>query len=151
MKLGEALSRRADLERKIKALKEQIGQNLFKQEDQAAVLDPAVLIREAEQAASELADLIRRINRTNAQTEVEAGQTLSDLLTERDCEKAKRAIYLAGVPAQGQTLFRGLRSELRMLPALDAAECQAKADKAAKRFRDIDAVIQERNWTTDLL
>ena len=46
--------------------------------------------------------------------------------------------------------MRTMRSELRLLPTIDAKESQRRADEAARRFREIDARIQEINWTTEL-
>ena len=46
-----------------------------------------------EGVAGELADLIKRINKTNSATVVTNGKTLSDVLAERDVLALRRAAY----------------------------------------------------------
>ena len=68
MKLAEALILRADCQKRIAQLKSRLLTNAKVQEGDAPAETPQDLIVELERAASELLDLIRRINRTNSAT-----------------------------------------------------------------------------------
>ncbi|WP_218683388.1 DIP1984 family protein, partial [Microbacterium sp. BF1] len=66
MKLAEALTARADLQRRIEQLRARIVANARYQEGEEPAEDAAALIVEADAALTQLRDLIRRINATNA-------------------------------------------------------------------------------------
>ena len=65
MKLAEALSIRADLQRKVNQLKERILRNAKIQVDEKPAEDQNELLLELEQASKELVVLVRKINKTN--------------------------------------------------------------------------------------
>ena len=152
MKLGDALSRRANLDKKLTELKIRIGTNAIVQEGDTPAEPPGDLIADALRVADELRDIVRQINRTNALAKLDDEQTIADALTARDWLKSLRSIYLAAVPDRNRLLgMRATRSELRVVAAVNVAETQRQADDAARRFRELDARIQEANWTTELL
>ena len=68
MKLAEALILRADCQKRIAQLKSRLLTNAKVQEGDAPAETPQDLIVELERAASELLDLIKRINKTNSAT-----------------------------------------------------------------------------------
>ncbi len=80
MKLAEALILRADCQKRIAQLKSRLLTNAKVQEGDAPAETPQDLIVELERAASELLDLIRRINRTNSATAFAGRGTISDAL-----------------------------------------------------------------------
>src|SRR5436190_24377460 len=84
MKLAEALILRADCQKRIAQLKSRLLTNAKVQEGDAPAETPQDLIVELERAASELLDLIRRINRTNSATAFAGRGTISDALAQRD-------------------------------------------------------------------
>jgi hypothetical protein len=115
--------------------------------------DAAALLTEAGEVLGELESLIRRINRTNAATQVEGG-TLTDALARRDVLRLRHSVVssAAGAAAgDGQRGFRQLRSELKMIPALPVAELRGQADDLARQLREVDILIQRTNWEADLL
>lgn len=154
MKLAEALILRADCQKRLEQLKARIVRSAKVQEGDAPPENPQELITELERTASELMDLIKRINRTNSTTRFDAesdGRTLSDVLAERDVLAMRRAAYngLAEAAAVTQNLYS--RSEVKFVSTVNVAEVQKRTDDLAKQYRELDARIQEANWKTDLL
>lgn len=150
MKLAEALILRADCQKRFEQLKARIVRSAKVQEGDAPPENPQELLAELERTAAELADLIKRINRTNSNTLFEGERTLSDALAERDVLAMRRAAYvaLAEAAAVQQNLYS--RSEVKFVSTVNVAEAQRQADALAKQYREFDARIQEMNWRTDL-
>jgi Family of unknown function (DUF6847) len=154
MKLAEALALRADAARRVEQLRARIGASARYQEGEAPAEDAGVLLTEAGEVLGELEELIRRINRTNAATMVEGGQTLTDALARRDVLRLRHGVVTSAAGAavgEGQRGFRQLRSELKMIPALPVAELRRHADDLARQLREVDTLIQRTNWEVDLL
>jgi hypothetical protein len=151
MKLAEALIQRADAQKRIEQLKARIIRNARVQEGEEPAENPARLLEELEQLAANLGALIKRINRTNAQTAIAEGKTLSDALAERDILVVRRAAYQDLAQAASVTQDRYLRSELKFKSTVPVAETQARADDLARLHRELDAKIQETNWNTELV
>lgn len=154
MKLAEALALRADAARRVEQLRARIAASARYQEGEAPAEDAAALLAEVGGVLGELESLIRRINRTNAVTQVEGGGTLTDELARRDVLRLRHGVITAAASAaagEGQRAFRQLRSELKMLPALPVAELRAQADDFARQLREVDTLIQRTNWEVELL
>ena len=49
------------------------------------------------------------------------------------------------------TQGRITRSEVKYVSTINVAEIQKRADELAKKYRDLDARIQELNWQTELV
>ena len=150
MKLAEALIQRADAQKRIEQLKARIVRNARVQEGEEPAENPAALLEELERLAANLADLIKRINRTNGQTVITEAKTLSDALAERDILVVRRAAYQDLAQAASVSQDRYMRSELKFKSTVPVAEMQARADDLARIHRELDAKIQETNWNTDL-
>ena len=120
------------------------------QEGEAPPEAPADLLAEVERTAGELEALIRRINRTNAQTPLDDGRTLTDALAARDVLGVRRAIYADLATAATVTQDRYSKSEVKFKSTVSVAETQQRADRLAREFRELDARIQEANWRTEL-
>ncbi|QGN45921.1 hypothetical protein GKC29_03000 [Micromonospora sp. WMMC415] len=153
MKLAEALALRADAARRAEQLRARIAASARYQEGETPAEDPAALLTEAGDVLGELESLIRRINRTNAATQVEGG-TLTDALARRDVLRLRHGLVTSAADAaagEGQRGFRQLRSELKMIPALPVAELRGQADDLARQLREVDTLIQRTNWEVDLL
>jgi hypothetical protein len=151
MKLAEALILRADCQKRFAQLKSRLLTNAKIQEGDKPAENPQELIRELEEVAGELVDLIKRINRTNSATIVANSKTLSDVLAERDVLALRRAAY--GDLAQGAAIAHGrlTRSEIKYVSTINVAETQKRADELAKEYRELDARIQELNWQRELI
>ena len=68
MKLAEALNLRADLQKRIAALKERLIRNAKVQEGDVPAEDPVILLKELDNNIIELEKLIKSINKTNSST-----------------------------------------------------------------------------------
>jgi hypothetical protein len=151
IRLAEALSLRADCQKRFEQLKARLGRSAKVQEGDRPAEDPQELLAELERVARELADLVRRINRTNSATVFSGGQTVSDALAERDVLGMRRAVYAELAQAASVTQSRYTRTEVKYVSTVNVAELQKRADEMAREYRELDARIQELNWNTELL
>ena len=74
MKLAEALTERADKNRRLQELRERIVRNAQHQEDETPAEDPNELLEEYRAASSDFERLIVRVNTTNNQVTLEDGR-----------------------------------------------------------------------------
>ncbi len=150
-KLAEGLILRADMQKRTSQLKDRVIRNTKVQEGDRPAENPAELIAEFERTASELTDLIQRINRTNNVTLLQSGLTLADALAERDALKLRHAFYSTTASTATVTQKMYSRTEIRLVSTVDVAEMQQQADRAAREHRELDSKIQAANWLTELL
>lgn len=153
MKLAEALTARADLQRRIEQLRARIVANARYQEGEEPAEDAAALIVEADAALTQLRDLIRRINATNARLDLGADGTMTDALAARDVLRLRHTVLTdAAAAASGSNdqFLRQMRSELRQVAALPVAKLRSQADAVAQELRELDNRIQQANWSNDL-
>lgn len=150
MKLAEALILRADLQKRHAQLKARIIRSAKVQEGETPPEDPARLLAEAEQVATQLEDLLRRINRTNSTTPLDDGSTLTDALARRDVSRLRHALLREVAQAAVVTQDRYSKSEVRFRSTVAIAAIEAQADDLARSMRELEARIQEANWRADL-
>ena len=153
MKLGEALSMRADAARRVEQLRTRIVANARYQEGETPTEDAAALLAEAGLVLDELQDLVRRINLTNAATRIGPDGTITEALARRDVLRTRHSVVTAAADAAAGRAGAGrqLRSELKMLTALPVAQLRSQADDLARQVRELDVRIQQSNWEFDLL
>jgi hypothetical protein len=155
MKVAEALTWRADATRRIEQLRTRIVANARYQEGEEPSEDAQALLTEAGDVLAELEVLIRRINRTNAATNIGQDGTVTDALARRDVLRTRHSVLTAaGDAAAGRSQFGGarqLRSELKMIAALPVARLREQADLVARELRELDVRVQQANWEIDLL
>lgn len=151
MKLAEALTERADLNRRLHELRERILRNAKHQEGEAPAEDPEDLLREYGAVAASFERLIVRINTTNNRITLADGLPMVEALAHRDVLKLRHALYksLAGEATPQQDRYS--KSEIRFVSAVSVRETQAQADALAKEHRELDALIQQANWTAELV
>lgn len=153
MKLAEALTARADLQRRIEQLRARIIANARFQEGEEPAEDAADLIIEADAALAQLRDLIRRINATNSRLDLGVGGTMTDALATRDVLRLQHSVLTdAAAAASGSNdqFLRQMRSELRQVSALPVGQLRSRADAVAQELRELDNRIQQANWINDL-
>ena len=150
MKLAEALILRADCKKRLEQLKARTIRNAKVQEGDRPAEEPEALLAEVERVARELADLIKRINRTNSATAFADGQSLSDALAERDVVALRHRLYRELAEAASISQDRYSRSEVKYVSAVSVADAQKQADDLAREYRSLDARIQELNWQAEL-
>jgi len=151
MKLAEALNSRADLQKRTEAIKQRLLRNAKVQEGDEPAENPMQLLEEFERVAEELANLMQRINRTNAVTILEGQLTLSDGLARREVLKIRNAAYRALAEAASTTQDRYSRAEIKSVSTVKVSEIQQQADQLAKEYRELDTRLQAANWNTDLV
>ena len=150
MKLAEALQERADLNRRIQQLQQRLNNNAVVQEGEQPAEDPQELLIELDNCAANLEQLITRINLTNCRAEVD-GESLTVLLARRDALKLRLGAYRDLAHSASQLGRRGMRSEIKLLSAVNVRELQKQVDQIAKELRLLDNSIQAANWATELI
>jgi hypothetical protein len=155
MKLAEALLLRADRNRTLEQLKQRIQVSARYQEGENPPEDARALVSAAATVLDELEGLIRNVNRTNSGTVMADGRTLTDALAERDVLRLRYSMLKVSADAAsgGQQqigYMRATRSELKLMSDLDVRTLREQASDIARRARELDARIQEVNWTTEL-
>lgn len=151
MKLAEALILRADGQKRIEQLKQRLIRNAKVQAGDQPAEEPEKLLEELERVAGDVLSLIRRINRTNAATELTQGQTLADAIAGRDVLRLRASIHRDLAQAATITQDRYSKSEVKFVSTMDVRRMQKRADDLAKEIRLLDTSIQETNWRVDLM
>ena len=151
MKLAEALILRADHQKRAAQLRQRITDNAQVQEGEEPSENPLELVKEFEQLVEGLADLLKRINRTNSVTEFEAGKTLTDALAERDVLASRRKMYGELVASAAVSQDRYSRSEIKFQSTVSVPQMQKQVDDLARDYRELDMKIQALNWNVDLV
>ena len=150
MRIGEALTRRAELQRRAAQLGERLRASAVVQEGDKPPEDPQALLGELDEIASELQRLIGAINATNAASRLPDGRTVTEALAHRDVLALRIGVLRTAAEALAQAQARYSRSEIRLVRQLDAAALRSDIDALARERRELDTQIQEHNWTTDL-
>lgn len=150
MKLAEALVLRADSQKRLEQLRNRIIRNATVQDGVTPAEQPETLLAEYETIASDLVQLIRRINLTNSASQL-LGRTMTEALAERDILKQKQAVYRDLAQAATISQAAVTRSEIRFRSTVDVAAIHRQADAVAKALRELDTRIQEANWSIDLI
>ncbi|MBQ8983067.1 MAG: DIP1984 family protein [Lachnospiraceae bacterium] len=150
MKLANALSERADLQRRIAELSGRLNNNARVQDGEKPSEDPNELLKELNKDFERLEELIARINHTNNETK-SGDMTLTDLIAKRDCLKQKIAIMRSFLNTASEKVSRYSKTEIRILSTVSVSELQKEVDGLSKELRETDEIIQGLNWTTELL
>jgi len=150
LKLAEALILRADYQKRIEQLKARLLRNAKVQEGDKPAEDPNALLAELNQLSAQLEQTIKRINRTNSTTELGRGRSIADAIAERDVLRIKHTALRELAQNATVTQSRTTRSEVRFKSTVSVAAIQRQADDLAKAHRELDALIQEANWKTNL-
>ena len=156
MKLAEALILRADAQKRMQQLRERLNRSAKVQEGDTPPENPQDLLDELQRVIVEFTDLVKRINRTNAQAVFDADRTITDALAERDGLMHERNI-LAGVieAATGVNPYNryGMlpTGDIKMFRAVNVAEIQNRMDDLARQYRELDTQLQALNWQVDVV
>lgn len=150
MKLAQALNERKELNERMKRLKQRLCANVKVQDGDTPSEDPLQLISQLQEVSQELETLICRINRTNHETQIE-GVSLSDWITKRDMAVSYFKMMQEALNEAAARADRYSKSEICIKATIDVAQHQQQLDELAKHIRELDAKIQECNWTSELL
>ncbi len=151
MKLAEALVLRADVQKRIAQMRGRLQQSALVQEGEQPPEDPQELLAELDQLLTQLGELMARINRTNLQTRLTEGVTLTDALARRDVLSLHHSIVSGLADTASARVERYGRSEIRKMSTVDVAALRRQLDEIARQRRELDTTIQATNWVTDLI
>jgi hypothetical protein len=151
MKLAEALAERAAIRKKIEALSSRLEKNSKVFEGEEPVEDPKRLLEELNILTSRHEELIFRINTANAVTVASNGETLARLLARRDtlADKVDVLNALLRSTEKERPIYRN-KDSLKEIITVDVRSVREEADALAKSVREIDTMIQEANWNTNI-
>ena len=149
MKLAEALQERADLNRRIAQLRERLENNAIVQEGEKTPEDPAQLLVELDASIRRLEELMARINKTNTRT-LDGEKSITDLIARKDALRVQVDAYRDIISSASQIARRAMRTEIKILSAVDVKALQKKTDELSRELREVDNRIQQLNWMTEL-
>jgi len=152
MKLAQLLNHRADLQKRMKDLKQRINRNLLVQEGEKPVEQPDNLIDAFIKISYQWREIVRIINMVNNQPLEDSsnGATLSEMVVMRD---HLRMLYnMASETHSGLSprMDRFSRSEIKQIPSIEADKIRKSCDEYAGKLRKLDDDIQELNWSTEV-
>lgn len=150
MKLAEALILRSDIQKKIASLRHRISNNSLVQEDCEPQEHPHSLMKESFQCMKELRVLVERINDTNAVTKLADGKTLNQAIAKREELGQQHSLLQTAIACSTKEPDRYSRTEIKWVTIMDAAELQKQSDDLSKQIRELNFIIQEKNWNTNL-
>lgn len=151
MKIGEALTRRSDLQGRIGELRQRLTENARVQDGEKPHEDPATLLKEFKSLADELEHLIVRINKSNLAVRLADGRTVTEALARRESLGVRQQTLQALAEAASERQNRYSRSEIKMLSTVDVGNVRQQADTLARERRELDVAIQEANWVHELV
>lgn len=149
MKLAEALSVRADLQRRISQLKSRLKDSSKIQEGDTPAEDVNDLYKELGDCLTQLEELTYRINHTNMQT-VHEGETLTRMIARKDILTLRISV-MRDVLSHVIENDRYGRNEIKYIRTIDIPAFRKEMDAYAKRLRELDLKLQSLNWTVDLI
>ena len=150
MKLAEALILRADLQKRIDQLRVRLNNNAKVQENDEPSEKPEELLNELDSNINQLKILIKQINKTNCVT-VSNGQTLADLIAEKDTLTLKSNILRGFLNIAGQKVNLYSTTEIKIMSTVDVPALQKELDLLSKKIRETDTELQQANWLTELI
>ena len=142
MKLAEALSERADIQKRMQQLCARLRRNALVQEGEKPAEDPHALLEEYGRLCERYEELIRRTT--------DGGETLTALLARRDALIERISGLNDFLQEASNTAARATRSEIVIRSTVDVSALQKQADELSKQLRELDVRIQGLNWTTEL-
>ena len=151
--LGEALNRRSDVQKRIAQLQDRLRACVLVQEGDEPPEDATQLLADLDGLCTELQRLIAQINHTNSETRLSGGETVTEALARRDVLELRSGALRAAIRAATDSgpFGRYSRSEIRMVRQVRVAELQQQVDARAQERRELESLLQEHNWTTQLI
>ena len=151
MKLSEALALRADLNKRIAEVAQRMVDNAKVQEGTPPAEDCGALLAKLEEMSAQLQSLIWHINKTNLETKLSDGRTLTEAIAQRDILQIRIAYHrrLADQGVIKQSVQT--RSEVRFIAQIDVTKLREISDQLAREHRELDVLIQSANWTSELI
>ena len=149
MKLAEALQERSDINKRISELRRRLDNCLLVQEGEEPAEDPLDLLNELDSSTERLETLVASVNETNCNTKVN-GMSLTEIIARKDALSLRHSAYKELVYTAGNNTYRARGTEIKVKAVIKAAELQKTVDSLAKEIRQLDNLLQETNWKTEL-
>jgi len=150
MKLAEALSLRADLQKRIAQIQRRLQASCKVQEGDAPAENPEELMKELQDNLDQLEQLMVRINKTNQMTVLDDGKTITEKIAKRDVMTKQVSILQQLLDYLMTREERYSRNEIKYVFTVSVSSIQKQADDCSKRLRAVDVEIQSVNWTVEL-
>ena len=144
MKLAEALSNRADLQRRISQLKGRLKDSAKVQEGDTPAEDVETLFLDLDSCLEKQEKLVYQINYTNMQI-MHNGENLTRMLAKRDSLSARVSLMREVLKHVTETETRYGRNEIRYIRTVDVANLRKDTDSYCKQLRELDNLIQSIN------
>ena len=77
--------------------------------------------------------------------------TITDLIARRDCLKERIRIMRDFLNTSSEKVSRYSKAEIKILSTVSVTELQKQVDGYSRQLRETDELIQELNWTTELI
>ncbi len=151
MKLAEALLLRADMNKKLASLAERIKINCRVQDGDEPGEDPQKLMNTAFRILQEMEALIIRINRTNIGCKLPSGKSMMESIAERDRLNSQHRLLKEATAAGRIENIHYSNTEIKWKSVLKVDALEKQADDLSKKIRELNAAIQEANWTNELV
>lgn len=158
MLLAEALIERKDLDLKIKAVSDRAAGAARFSEGEEPPEGAEDLVAELRALHALYEDMVCRINTTNLSVKLDDGQSLTQAIAHRDALKRLSGHLTVIADAASPGADRGLwgrgrrqREDVAEKTDLDVRALRAEASALAKQARDLDVLIQKKNWSADLV
>lgn len=149
MKLAEALSMRADLQKRVSLLKLRMKNSAKVQEGDEPAENMEEMFNELDGMLAQLEGLIYRINDTNMHTLCE-GESLTRMMVRKDVLSIRVALMRELLKHVTENDTRFGRYELKYIRQVNVSELQKETDGYARQLRELNVKIQGLNWNTDL-
>ncbi len=150
MKLAEALSLRADVQKRLDQIVGRLEHSVKVQEGDSPAEDPIKLLAEMDDLVKQLENLIYKINITNTNTILPGGESLTHKMARREVLTKKVNILRTTLNNALQLTDRFSRTEIRIVRTVDIPTLRSQCDKYSEELRLLDVEIQSANWTTDI-
>lgn len=150
MKLAEALSMRADLQKNISQLTYRLKDSSKIQEGDEPAEKIEDLMAELDDALVRLENLIYWINETNSRT-MYKGENITRMMARKDVLSKRVDVMREVLRHVTENETRYGRSEVRFVRMVDVAGLRKETDNYARQLRELDMEIQSLNWQTELV
>jgi hypothetical protein len=150
MKLAEALLLRADMQSKLDSLRGRIARNAVVQEGESTHEDAEELIKDAFRVIGEKEALVVKINQTNLSSSLPNGLSLTEALALRESLEQQHSVLQHAVRHTQKEQDRYSSREIRWLSTLNVSDLEKQSEVLAKEIRELNATIQEANWSAEV-
>jgi len=150
MKLAELLINRSARQKRIDSLRERVKANATAQEMTKPHEDPKKLLNELLRENAKLRELVVAINQANLSAKLDDDRSLMEAIAQRDELMAEHAILRSAAKAAQTAPSLYSAREVAWISQLNVSELEQRADQSAESVRQLNAQIQQVNWTFEV-